>query len=40
MATPFIPWEPHNLPSEIQQELNRRKLSKGFNFVKNDQENG
>jgi len=40
MPIPFIPWIPHNLPTEIQQELNRRKLSRGLNYVKNDTAGG
>lgn len=40
MPIPFIPWEPHNIPIEIQQELNRRKLSRGLQYVNNDKAGG
>jgi hypothetical protein len=33
MAIPLIPWEPCNIPDEIQQELNRRKINRSFKFV-------
>ena len=37
MPAPLIPWQPSNIPLEIQQELNRRKTIRGFNFVNNSQ---
>lgn len=33
MATPLIPWEPCNIPEEIQAELNRRKVNRSFRYV-------
>jgi hypothetical protein len=33
MSQPLIPWEPANIPEEIQSELDRRKLIRGFEFV-------
>jgi hypothetical protein len=33
MATPLIPWEPCNIPEELQGELNRRKINRSFRFV-------
>jgi len=33
MAAPLIPWEPCNIPEEIQEELNRRKTVRSFNYV-------
>lgn len=35
MSAPIIPWQPSNIPSEIQQELNRRKVNRSFNYVNN-----
>lgn len=35
MSAPIIPWAPSNIPSELQNELNRRKTVRGFNFVPN-----
>jgi len=34
---PIIPWEPCNIPDEIQAELNRRKVNRSFRYVKNDE---
>lgn len=33
MATPLIPWEPCNIPEELQGELNRRKVNRNFSFI-------
>ena len=33
MAAPLIPWEPCNIPEEIQEELNRRKINRSFAYV-------
>lgn len=33
MAAPLIPWEPCNIPEEIQEELNRRKTVRSFDYV-------
>ena len=30
---PIKPWEPCNIPAPIQDELNRRKTNRSFNFV-------
>lgn len=35
MPAPIIPWQPSNIPSEIQWELERRKANRSFNFVGN-----
>lgn len=32
-AAPIKPWEPANIPEEIQAELNRRRVNRSFNFV-------
>jgi hypothetical protein len=32
MPAPIIPWEPCNIPSEIQGELNRRKINRSFKY--------
>jgi len=37
MPAPIIPWQPCNIPIEVQSELNRRKVNRSFNFVKNQQ---
>jgi hypothetical protein len=39
MAAPIIPWQPSNIPSEIQQELNRRKVNRSFNYIGNQTAN-
>ena len=39
MPAPIIPWMPHNVPSEIQSELNRRKTNRSFSFVANQSAN-
>lgn len=39
MPAPIIPWQPSNIPGEIQAELNRRKTNRGFNYVQNTQAN-
>ena len=36
MPAPLIPWCPSNLPIEIQNELNRRKVNRSFRFVDNN----
>ena len=33
MPAPIIPWQPSNIPSEIQDELNRRKVNRSFVYV-------
>jgi len=33
MPAPIIPWQPSNIPGEIQAELNRRKTNRSFNFI-------
>lgn len=33
MPAPIIPWEPCNIPEEIQLELNRRKVNRSFHYV-------
>lgn len=33
MPAPIIPWEPANIPTEIQGELNRRKVNRSFKYV-------
>jgi hypothetical protein len=33
MPAPIIPWEPCNIPEEIQDELNRRKINRSFKYV-------
>lgn len=33
MSAPLIPWQPCNVPEEIQAELNRRKVNRSFNYV-------
>lgn len=35
MAAPLIPWEPCAFPTEIQDELNRRKTVRNFHYVNN-----
>jgi hypothetical protein len=37
MAAPIIPWQPSNIPSEIQAELNRRKINRSFKYIQNSQ---
>jgi hypothetical protein len=32
MPAPIIPWEPANIPVEIQGELNRRKINRSFKY--------
>jgi hypothetical protein len=39
MAAPIIPWQPSNIASEIQKELNRRKTNRSFNYIKNQEAN-
>lgn len=36
---PIIPWAPNNIPTPLQQELNRRKINISFNYV-NDSKGG
>jgi hypothetical protein len=36
MAAPIIPWEPSNIPSEIQEELKRRMTVRSFNYTSNN----
>lgn len=36
MPIPLIPWEPCNIPEEIQAEFNRRKINRSLSFVKAD----
>lgn len=33
MPAPIIPWQPSNIPGEIQAELNRRKTNRSFKFI-------
>jgi hypothetical protein len=33
MSYAIIPWEPCNIPDEIQSELNRRKINRSFNYI-------
>lgn len=41
MPAPIVPWEPCNIPEEIQDELNRRKINRSFKYVEaNDGEWG
>lgn len=35
MPAPLIPWQPSNVPTEIQEELNRRKVNRSFDFKSN-----
>jgi hypothetical protein len=35
MSAPIIPWQPNNIPSEIQAELERRKVNRSFSAVPN-----
>ena len=37
MPAPIVPWMPSNIPREIQEELNRRKINRSFKFVQNAQ---
>ena len=39
MPAPIIPWQPSNIPSEIQAELNRRKTNRSFTFKQNESSN-
>src|SRR5579862_6941567 len=39
MPAPIIPWQPSNIPGEIQAELNRRKTNRSFNFIAANQSN-
>jgi hypothetical protein len=36
MPAPIIPWEPSNIPSEIQEELRRRSKNRSFNYKPNN----
>lgn len=36
MPAPIIPWQPSNIPLEIQQELDRRKTVRSFEYVANN----
>lgn len=36
MALSLIPWEPHVFPNEIQSELRRRSINRGFNPLKSE----
>ena len=33
MPAPIIPWQPSNVPSEIQSELNRRKVNRSYKYI-------
>lgn len=35
MPPPVIPWEPCNIPEEIQEEFNRRKINRSLRYVEN-----
>ena len=37
MPAPILPWEPANIPEEIQSELNRRKMNRSLNYIENTQ---
>jgi len=37
MPAPIIPWQPSNIPIELQTELNRRKINRSFKYVQNQQ---
>ena len=42
MPAPVIPWEPCNIPEEIQDEFNRRKKNRSLRYIeanKGDWEN-
>lgn len=39
MPAPIIPWEPANIPEELQDELNRRKTNRSLRYVENTQGN-
>lgn len=39
MAAPIIPWQASNIPSEIQAELNRRKVNRSFKYLQASQAN-
>ncbi len=39
MPAPIIPWQPSNIPQEIQEELNRRKVNRSYKFIQNEQAN-
>jgi hypothetical protein len=39
MPAPIIPWQPSNIPQEIQEELNRRKINRSYKFIQNEQAN-
>lgn len=39
MPAPIVPWQPSNIPQEIQEELNRRKINRSYRFVQNEQAN-
>jgi len=39
MPAPIVPWQPCNIPQEIQEELNRRKINRSYKFVQNEQAN-
>lgn len=39
MPAPIIPWQPSNIPLEIQQELDRRKTVRNFSFIPNNKAN-
>lgn len=39
MPAPIIPWQPSNIPSEIQSELNRRKVNRSFVYTGNQTAN-
>src|ERR1035437_3436027 len=36
MPAPIIPWQPSNIPIEIQQELDRRKTVRSFQYIANN----
>ena len=39
MPAPIIPWQPSNIPQEIQDELDRRKVNRSYRFIQNEQAN-
>ena len=39
MSSPIIPWELSTFPTELQDELNRRKINRSFKYVNNSKAN-
>lgn len=36
MPAPIIPWQPSNIPTELQEELNRRRVNRSFKYIPNN----